>query len=287
MDGGKDLKRNPALRISLLLIAFLLTSVWLFATEPEIGEMVLVERGTFIMGDASENAEHGERPAHVVTLTYDFFIGKYEVTFDQYDVFCDATGRSRSGDRDWGRGLMPAINVSWWDAIAYCNWLSENEELPLAYDINGNFLDTDGNITFDPSSVAGYRLPTEAEWEFAARGGNESHNYARAGGNNVENVAWYKLNASSKTHEVGGKVPNELGLYDMSGNVWEWVSDRYGLYGEAPLTNPFNGTEGTLRVNRGGSWIDCQMGVRIICRGSSLPTYANVNVGFRIARTER
>lgn len=73
----------------------------------------------------------------------------------------------------------------------------------------------------------------------------------------------------------------------MSGNVWEWVSDRYGLYGEAPLTNPFNGTEGTLRVNRGGSWIDCQMGVRIICRGSSLPTYANVNVGFRIARTER
>lgn len=139
MDGGKDLKRNPALRISLLLIAFLLTSVWLFATEPEIGEMVLVERGTFIMGDASENAEHGERPAHVVTLTYDFFIGKYEVTFDQYDVFCDATGRSRSGDRDWGRGLMPAINVSWWDAIAYCNWLSENEELPLAYDINGNF----------------------------------------------------------------------------------------------------------------------------------------------------
>ena len=110
------------------------------------------------------------------------------------------------------------------------------------------------------------RLPTEAEWEFAARGGNESHNYARAGGNNVENVAWYKLNASSKTHEVGGKAPNELGLYDMSGNVWEWVSDRYGLYGEAPLTNPFNGTEGTLRVNRGGSWIDCQMGVRIICR---------------------
>ncbi len=190
-----------------------------------VGEMVLVEKGTFMMGDEFGDLWHGCGPVHQVTLTYDFYMGKYEVTFKEYDAFCEATGRSKPSDRDWGRGNRPVINVSWWDAIAYCNWLSEKEGLPVAYRLwgeasEGQMLDANGNVTTDITKVLGYRLPTEAEWEYAARGGKHHSPYKYSGSDNVDEVAWYEGNSGDKTHEIGLKLPNALGIYDMSGNVW-------------------------------------------------------------------
>ena len=237
------------------------------------------------MGDTWGGGDSDEKPTHEVSFTYDFHIGKYEVTFDEYDAFCNATGKSKPSDQGWGRGRRPVINVSWWDAIAYCNWLSKEEGLPVAYDDKGNFLDKDGNVTTDPSKVIGYRLPTEAEWEYAARGGNKSKGYKYSGSDNVGDVAWYFSNSGSKTQEVGKKAPNELGIYDMSGNVWEWCSDWYGPYSSTAKTNPYNGTAGSDRVVRGGSWGGDATYARVANRFYSSPAGTFNDLGFRICRT--
>ena len=177
--------------------------------------------------------------------------------------------------------------MTWWDAIAYCNWLSEKEKLPKAYDNNGNLLDKDGRITTDITKVLGYRLPTEAEWEYAARGGNKSRGYQYAGSSTVGDVAWYKDNSGGKTQEVGKKAPNELGLYDMSGNVWEWCSDLYGNYSSSAQTNPYNNnsTADSSRVDRGGSWYYSATYVRVAYRDYYSPTRTYYRLGFRICRT--
>ncbi len=244
---------------------------------------VLVEGGTFTMGDTDGASD--EKPTHKVTFTYNFYIGKYEVTFDEYDAFCSATGKSKPNDQGWGRGSRPVINVTWWDAIDYCNWLSEKEKLPKAYDSNGNLLDKDGRVTTDITKVLGYRLPTEAEWEFAARGGNKSRGYQYAGSSTVGDVAWYDSNSGGKTQEVGKKAPNELGIYDMSGNVWEWCSDWYGNYSSSAQTNPYNSTAGSYRVIRGGSCYSSATSTRVANRNGYSPTVTRSILGFRIART--
>ncbi|HON29234.1 MAG TPA: formylglycine-generating enzyme family protein [Mesotoga infera] len=249
------------------------------------GELVLVERGSFTMGDTWGDGSDDQKPAHIVELTYDFLIGKYEVTFDQYDWFCEETGRKTPSDNSWGRGSRPVINVSWSDAIAYCNWLSEKEKLPKVYDDKGNLLDKDGRITTDPSKVLGYRLPTEAEWEYAARGGKHGKGYKYAGSDNVSDVAWYSSNSGNKTQEVGTKAFNELEIYDMSGNVWEWCSDWFEYYSSSAQTNPYNSTAGSYRVNRGGSWRNGATSTRVANRGSNAPTDTSNVLGFRIART--
>jgi formylglycine-generating enzyme required for sulfatase activity len=251
------------------------------------GELVLVERGSFTMGDTWGDGGDSEKPSHSVELTYNFIIGKYEVTFDQYDWFCEETGRKKPGDNSWGRGSRPVINVSWNEAIAYCNWLSEKEKLPKAYDSNGNLLDKDGMKTTDPSKVVGYRLPTEAEWEYAARGGNNSEGYKYSGSNSVDEVAWYTSNSGGKTQEVGKKAPNELGIYDMSGNVWEWCSDWYdsGYYAKSPTTNPYNYTPGSGRVFRGGGWRSSVAGTRVTFRNLFSPSGTYNYLGFRICMT--
>jgi len=248
-------------------------------------DLVIVEKGSFTMGDTLGYGYDWETPTHKVTLTYDFFMGKYEVTFNEYDAFCEATGRSEPKDEGWGRGIRPVINVSWWDAIAYCNWLSEKEGIPKAYDDDGNLLDKDGMITTDPSKVVGYRLPTEAEWEYAARGGNKSKGYKYSGSDNVDDVAWYTSNSGGKTQEAGKKAPNELGIYDMSGNVWEWCSDWDGNYSSSAQTNPYNSTAGSGRVFRGGSWAGDATYVRVARRYGSSPTRTGRDLGFRITRT--
>jgi len=260
--------------------------VWRFIIqELTLPQMVLVEKGSFTMGDTWGDGYYWEQPTHRVTLTYDFYIGKYETTFDEYDAFCEDTGRSKPYDEGWGRGQRPVINVSWNDAIAYCNWLSEKEGLPKAYDDEGNLLDKDGMITTDPSKVVGYRLLTEAEWEYAARGGNKSKGYIYAGSDNVDEVAWYWDNSGGKTQEVGKKAPNELGIYDMSGNVWEWCSDWRYEYTETPKTNPYNSTAGSCRVFRGGGWRYYATGTRVAFRDFVSPTGTSYNRGFRICRT--
>jgi len=275
-------------------------------TFPYAGEMVLVKGGTFQMGD-----EHGDlwyrcRPVHTVKLTYDYYIGKYEVTFNEYDAYCEDMGKSKPNDEGWGRGNRPVINVSWNDAIAYCNWLSESEGLSKAYDSSGNLLDKNGRQTTDITQVEGYRLPTEAEWEYAARGGHKStRDYKYAGSNNLKEVGWYWQNSgdrilggtdndwdwdtieanNSKTHEVGQKAPNELGLYDMSGNVWEWCHDWYDDYTSSTQTNPTGPSSASYRVRRGGSWNHDAEFCRVANRYRNSPGNSYDHLGLRIART--
>lgn len=130
---------------------------------------------------------------------------------------------------------------------------------------------------------ANFRLPTEAEWEYAARGGNKSRGYKYSGSNNIGDVAWYIDNSGSKTHQVGTKAPNELGIYDMSGNVWEWCQDWYGSYSSGSQTNPTGSSSGSYRVIRGGSWRNNARGCRVSNRDSYTPVNRGSNLGFRLA----
>jgi len=246
------------------------------AARPTPEGMVWVEGGTFQMGDTFGDGDSDEKPVHSVTVS-GFFMGKNEVTFDEYDAFCADTGKSRPSDQGWGRGSRPVINVSWNDATEYCNWLSRKEGLRPTYSGSGS------NISCD-FAADGYRLPTEAEWEYAAKGGSRSGGYKYAGGNEAGNVGWYGSNSGGKTHPVGGKQANELGLYDMTGNVWEWCWDWYGSYGTAARTDPRGPSSGDARVSRGGSWFNDAGYVRTAYRYSNDPESGKFYFGFGLAR---
>jgi len=272
--------------------------------------MVLVEGGAFQMGNTRGDSEgdEKEKPVHTVTLTYDFWIGITEVTFDQYDEYCLATGKRQPSDWGWGRGSRPVINVSWWDAIRFCNWLSEKEGREVAYDMQGNLLDGTGKRTHDITQVRGYRLPTEAEWEYAARGGQKSTmDFKYAGSNNLSSVGWYWQNSGDhylrgddndwdwnkietnqgKTHPVGVKSPNELGLYDMSGSVWEWCYDWHdsSWYKNGNQINPIGpSTPTSQKIDRGGGWYSFALDCRVADRGST-PIDTKGVLGFRLCRT--
>ena len=250
--------------------------------------MVLVKGSTFQMGDEHGDLEDECRPVHTVKLTYDYYIGKYEVTFNEYDAYCEYTGKSKPSDSGWGRGNRHVIFVSWKDAIGYCNWLSEQEGLAKAYDSNGNLIDKYGKPTTDITKVEGYRLPTEAEWEYAARGGHKStSDYKYAGSNSIDTVAWYNHNSNGKNHEVGQKAPNELGIFDMSGNVHEWCHDWYGSYSSNTQTNPTGPNSASYSVSRGGCRYDNAVYSRVAYRYYGDPGGSFSNIGLRIARTRK
>ena len=268
---------------------------------PNEDELIYIEGGSFVMGDTWGDGDSDEKPTHRVKLTYDFYVGKYPVPFEEYDRYCRKTRTEKPYDWNWGRERRPVINVSWNDAIGYCDWLSDVEGLARAYDNAGNLIDSRGNETIDTSKAKGYRLLTEAEWEYAARGGKMSRRNKYAGSNNHDEVAWYWQNSGDKyltgkwdidrinisncrTHQVGTKLSNELGLYDMSGNVWEWCSDWYGSYSSSAQTNPYNNS-GSDRVIRGGSWYSYATYTRVAYRYYDTPTNTNFNLGFRICRT--
>ncbi len=224
-------------------------------------EMISVEGGTFIMGDTEMDGEQDEQPSHQVTLKT-FKIAKTETTVAQWKAFCQATGRTMPEAPSWGWiDSHPIVKVNYEDATAYCDWLAEKMD-------------------------ADYRLPTEAEWEYAARGGKLSKGTKYSGGRSLDNAGWYEANSNGKTHAVATKNPNELGIYDMSGNAWEWCKDWYGDYITTTQTNPKGSTSGSTRVIRGGSWYFSAARCRVAGRdeGSSSSRYDGG--GFRVVLSQ-
>jgi len=298
ITGGKRKmmkKRNPYREVVFLLfLLFMEMSFSMGTGDTRVAfplEMVLVEGGSFRMGDEFGDLWEGCRPVHAINLTYDYWIGKYEVTFNEYEAFCIETGKSKPDDWGWEPGTRPVMNVSWWDAIAYCNWLSGRERIAVAYRLQGeanegSLLDSNGNVTTNVTQVRGYRLPMETEWEYAARGGKNSKGFMYSGSNSLDEVGWYNANSGSKTQEIKKKKANELGIFDMSGNVWEWCHDRYASYQIGTQTNLTGTNGGFLRLVRGGSWVMTANYCRSASRSSFDPSGTGPSLGFRLARTD-
>jgi sulfatase modifying factor 1 len=254
--------------------------------------MVPVKGGTYYMGCNSREDSHcrsDEQPLHKVTLG-NFYLSKYCVTITQFELFINETGYRTDADKEGnscvpGEGtwveksnvnwradqdgnrypddvkeLTPVCHVSWNDATVYCRWLSAK-------------------------TGKHYRLPTEAEWEYAARGGSMSKGYPYSGGNDLESVGWYSENSNGKMHPVAKKLPNELGLFDMTGNAWNWCSDWYGkdYYKISPENAPAGPDTGEVRVLRGGSWYCGAVTSRITVRIAGMPDDNGGGSTFRVA----
>ena len=218
--------------------------------------MIAVEGGTFTMGATAEQASDAysdEKPTHQVTLS-SYYIGKTEVTQELWQAVMGSNPSGFSGAN------LPVEKVSWEDCQIFIAILNE---------LTGKY----------------FRLPTEAEWEYAARGGSKSQGYKYSGSNTVDDVAWYPSNSSSKTHPVATKAPNELGIYDMSGNVLEWCSDWYSssYYSSSSQYNPTGPASGSRRVYRGGSWGSSARLCRVSYRDYNGPSYRFYNLGLRLA----
>ncbi len=228
-------------------------------------KMIWVEGGRFDMGSPDGEGYGDERPQHEVTLD-GYWIAETEVTQGLWQAVMGAE-KCLTRDCDYGSNY-PVYYVSYNEAIDFCNKLNKL---------------TDNKY--------GFRLPAEAEWEYAARGGNKSHGYTYSGSNTLDNVAWYWGNSNGNngntygTHEVKTKSSNELGIYDMSGNVWEWCSDWYdsNYYKESPQKNPKGPSTGGSRVLRGGSWASSAEGCRVAYRDRSGPDGSSHSSGFRLA----
>ena len=240
-------------------------------------DMVYVEGGTFTMGATAEQGSDyysNELPTHQVTLS-DYYIGKYEVTQQLWEYVMSYSGTCADGSS------MSAYASDVWLGSNPSSSYGVGDYYPAYYvsyyDIVDIFLPRLNKITGRT-----YRLPTEAEWEFAARGGKQSKGYKYSGSDNIGVVAWYTGNSGGKTHQVGTKEPNELGIYDMSGNVWEWCGDWYGSYSSSAQTNPTGPSSGSTRVLRGGSWNINAGGCRVSIRGISNPSGRDSSLGFRV-----
>lgn len=226
------------------------TSAQREAIDELFGNMIMIEGGNFTMGatpEQGDDVDSDEKPAHSVSVN-DFYLCKYEVTQKLWNVVMGYNPSNFKGDN------LPVECVSWSDCQMFINKLN---------DLTNN--------------KYGFRLPAEAEWEYAARGGNRSQGYKYSGGDNIDVVAWYESNAGGETHVVGGKTPNELGLYDMSGNVWEWTSSNWGVdYNSVP--------NGSNIVHRGGCWGSAARGSRVASRHGIDPGSKYDDLGLRLAR---
>ena len=220
-------------------------------------EMIAMQGGTFTMGCTSEQGNDcfdDEKPGHQVTVS-DFYIGKYTITQAQWKAVMDNNPSQVQGDD------LPVEQVSWTDVQEFIRKLNAQ-------------------------TGKQYRLPTEAEWEFAARGGTNSRGYKYSGSNTLSNVAWYADNSAGAVHAVGTKSPNESGIHDMSGNIWEWCNDWYSSYSSNAQTDPQGASSGSARVRRGGSWSSFTKNTRVSNRSSSAPDhpyYYYYRIGFRLA----
>ena len=235
--------------------------------------MIFVQGGSFQMGSA--DSSDNQKPVHEVRVS-SFWIGKYQITQKEWVEVMGKNPSEYKGDR------LPVQNVSWYDAVEYCNKRSIREGLTPCYSYSSygtnpanwpagwNTSDYNhDNVSCDWNAL-GYRLPTEEEWEYAARGGLETHGYTYSGSNDIDEVAWYSGNKSSSgTKQVGSKLPNELGIYDISGNVWEWCWDIY---------------RGACRVVRGGSWFNFASNCAVSYRSGYGAALSGNDLGFRVCR---
>jgi len=304
------------------LLVFVILILLLAAFALAVPKMVLVKAGSFQKEDTGPKSELfswmiTDDPK--VEIAYDFEIGQYEITNEQFLEFLNDAQVPSDGylnkhrvintdseycEFEYKNGKFtlkrpentnyPVIEVSRWGAVEYCNWLSEKNGLAKAYDSLGQLLDGHGKKTEEISQVEGYRLPTEAEWEYAARGGHKGIiDYIYAGGNVIEDVAWVRRNSLNEdnplynrqgTHEIGQKTPNKLGLYDMSGNVGEWCHDFITTFNLTTKLDPEN-----IRQNivRGGGWYSRPEACKVSYRSSLSASETHRTLGFRIARTRK
>ena len=250
-------------------------------------EFIFVKGGCYEMGDTFGDGEKNEKPVHNVCVN-DFYLGQYEATVGQFKQFVSETGyeteaekgdgcsvwdgsqfgkdgskswRSPGFSRDGADDNQPVVCVTWSDTQAFAEWLSRK-------------------------GGKSYRLPTEAEWEYAARSGGKKEKFAgMSNESGLGDYAWYNANSGNKTHSVGGKRPNGLGLYDMTGNVFEWCQDWYGekYYAERPRNNPRGPSSGKYRVLRGGCWLTIPEYARATFRFRGLPANRDSDFGFRLS----
>ncbi|MBZ0197529.1 MAG: formylglycine-generating enzyme family protein [Ignavibacteriales bacterium] len=260
--------------VTPLLILFFLPVFLLIPTvvSGQGMELVFIEGGSFVMGcyDPSLDCDDDETELRDVTV-YGFYISTTEISQGVYD---EVMGRNISLIKE---PTLPVNNVSWYDAIEFCNKLSLKHKLNPCYIIKGR------KVTCN-FSANGYRLPTEAEWEFAARGGNLSKGWLFAGSNDPFTVGWFKENSAGRARPSKQKAPNELGLFDMSGNLWEWCWDIYGPYEQTEVIDPKGAEKGGSRVLRGGSWYYESSVGRNSNRFSATPDTRSVTFGIRVVK---
>jgi formylglycine-generating enzyme required for sulfatase activity len=239
-------------------------------------KLVLIPAGEFLMGapESDMAAPADEKPQHLVRITRPFYLGVCQVTQGQYRAVADTNPASFEGSDD-----LPVESVSWNDAVAFCNRLSALEGLEPYYDGKGG----------TRPGADGYRLPTEAEWEYAARAGSTTRFSFGPDDATVGEYAWFIDNSAARTHPVGQKQPNAFGLHDMHGNVWEWCCDGFDplYYGRSPAADPHCSADAPLRVHRGGCWADGPWYLRSTDRGGSAADSQDDEVGFRVARGYR
>jgi formylglycine-generating enzyme required for sulfatase activity len=259
-----------------------------FLNERYFPKMIKVEGGEFLM--CSNEADY-EKPVRKIKLN-SFSIAETETTVWQYFLYIKATRGEEPNTPTWQwKGDNPIVNVSWYGGLEYSNWLSQRQNRTPVYAIDKNNEDNLTNLsgsgdikwTVKPNWQAkGYRLPTEAEWEYAARGGTRSNGFEYSGSNAVDSVAWHGDNSKSQTHAVRTLKANELSLYDMSGNVWEWCNDWYDTYDPQQTDNPKGAFSGADRVLRGGSWFYSGRRCRSAFRYLNAPVYRGNSFGFRL-----
>jgi formylglycine-generating enzyme required for sulfatase activity len=273
--------KNTRVVVLFSIFAMIFSTHLIFADD----NFILIEKGSFVMGSPVYERGRGSGEIQRRIKVNSFHMAKFQITQEEYEELMGVNPSLFRGEN------LPVENVSWYDAIEYCNRRSLAEGFDPVYTINILHTDLSNlNITMRwlvtwNRNANGYRLPTEAEWEYAARGGDESPgDFIFSGSNDQVEVAWYSANSGGSTHPVGTKEPNKLELYDMSGNVWEWCWDWHGSYPARTQTDPTGASSGSRRVIRGGSFYDSAGYIRCASRHSCIPSDRNIGTGFRIVR---